>query len=109
MPNPEPPPTLADPATGPAEAESPAAPTIPSFDSLRAPRRRTAVDVLVPGPPPGPPAPGPPPAAAPRPAEYADLVRFGVHVVRTLAGMPLRVAGWAVREPVHLVRRLLGG
>jgi hypothetical protein len=94
---------------GSAEEESPAAPVIPSFDSLRAPRRRTAVDVLVPGPPPGPPAPGPARAAAPRPAEYADLVRFGVHVVRTLAGMPLRVAGWAVREPVHLVRRLLGG
>ena len=96
-----------EPAADP-EQESPAAPAIPSFDSLRAPMRRSAVDLLVPGaPPPAPapvpeavrePAPRPVPASAPRPPEYADLWRLGVRVVR-----------WSVRQPVHLLHRLLGG
>jgi hypothetical protein len=92
-----------EPAADP-EQESPAAPAIPSFDSLRAPRRRSAVDLLVPGAPPPAsepvrePAPRPVPSAAPRAPEYADLWRLGVRVVR-----------WSVRQPVHLLHRLLGG
>jgi hypothetical protein len=110
MPNPEPPATDAHPdrAAEGAEADSPAAPTIPSFDSLRAPRRRTAVDVLMPGSSPEQSAPAPARASVPRPAEYADLLRLGVHVARAVAGVPLRVAGWAVREPANCLRRLLG-
>ena len=105
MPITEPPPTR--PADFPRtdDEESPAAPAIPSFASLRAPRGRSAIDLLVPGDPPVPSAPAP----APRPAEYADLLRFGIRVARVMAGMPLRAAGWAVREPVHCLRRLLGG
>jgi hypothetical protein len=101
------------PATDPEE-ESPAAPAIPSFASLRTPRRRSAVDLLVPGAPPDapPPAPAPAPAraAAPaaRPAEYADLLRLGVCVLRTGVAVPGRVARWSLREPVRLLRRLLG-
>jgi hypothetical protein len=97
-----------DPEAESAEEESPAAPTIPSFDSLRGTRRRTAVDLLMPGSPPVPSATEPAPAEMPRPAEYADLLRLGVRVVRALAGVPLRVAWWSAREPVHLLRRLLG-
>ena len=119
MPNPEPPATDARPdrAAMRAEADSPAAPTIPSFDSLRAPRRRSAVDVLMPGSTPEPPeppelpepsAPGPARPSGPRPAEYADLVRLGLRAARVMAGVPLRVAGWAVRGPATCVRRLLG-
>ena len=100
---------LERPTTRPATAseaddeESPAAPAIPSFASLRAPRGRSAIDLLVPGDVP------PPAAPAPRPAEYADLLRFGVRAARAMAALPLRAAGWAVREPVLCVRRLLGG
>ena len=83
------------------DEESPTAPAIPSFASLRAPRGRSAIDVLVPR--------HPPSIPAPRPAEYADLLRFGVRVARVMAGVPLRAAGWAVREPVHRLLRLLGG
>ena len=119
MPTPEPPTTVLPPGADPAEEESPAAPSIPSFASLRAPRGRSAVDVLLPGPSPAPSRPASPArsapseprpgaAAAPRPAEYADLLRFGMHVVRTVAGVPLRAAGWAVREPMSCLRRLLG-
>ncbi|MGY1632461.1 hypothetical protein ACI784_12220 [Geodermatophilus sp. SYSU D01186] len=98
---------------GTAEEESPDAPAIPSFESLRGPRRRTAVDLIVPATPPpaeDPPAPGPAagrPATAggPRPAEYADLLRLGSRAVRAVVGVPVRVAGW----PVRCVRRLLGG
>ncbi|MBM7808931.1 hypothetical protein JOD57_004768 [Geodermatophilus bullaregiensis] len=107
--------------TAPAEEESPAAPSIPSFASLRDPRRRTPVDLLVPGEPPAGPPPvepptpaaptvgsppvGPPaapatsaaPVGAPRPAEWGDLWRFG-----------LRVASWWVHQPLRTLRRLLG-
>lgn len=117
MPTPEPPTTLrpsVSSGTSPADAESPAAPAIPSFESLRGPRRRSAVDLLLPG---GAPAPSetratPRPSAArpaPRPAEYADLLRFGVHLVRAAAVVSGRVAGWAVREPRACLRRVLGG
>jgi hypothetical protein len=97
-----------EPEPEPAEEESPAAPMIPSFESLRAPRRSTAVDVLVPGLPPEPSATGPAPAGVPRPAEYADLLRLGVRVVRAVAGVTRQAAGWSVREPVRCLRRLLG-
>src|SRR5687768_14209357 len=81
--------------TDPVGTESPAPRVMPSFDSLRGPRRRSAVDLLVPGQPrvPEPPAPeqtAPPrpaaprrpatprPPAAPRPAEWGDLLHLGV-------------------------------
>jgi hypothetical protein len=91
-----------------AEEQSPA---IPSLASLRDPRRRTAVDLLVPPPPPPRAAPEPPAEAGPapetpRPAEYADLLRLGVRVARALAGVPGRVLLWSVRQPVGCLRRL---
>lgn len=95
-----------------AEDGAPPSPVIPSFDSLRAPRRRTAVDVLVPGPPPA--RSTPPPArstsarsttaGAARPAEYADLLRLGARVIRAAVGLPGRVA----LLPVRCLQRLLG-
>ncbi len=70
---------------------------IPSFGSLRDPRRRSAIDLLIPAePPPAPPAP--PAPAPPRPPEWIDLLHLGVHVSRAVVALPLRV-----------VRRLLGG
>ena len=105
----------ADPDAAPAEQESPAAPMIPSFASLRAPRRGSAVDLLMPEPPPEPstlepstPAPAAPAATrAPRPPEYADLLRLGVVVLRAVVGLSGRMAVWSVREPVRCLRRLL--
>jgi hypothetical protein len=88
------------------DESSPDAPAIPSFASLRSPRRRTAVDALLTGTPPARPETALP--AGPRPAEYADLWRFGVRTARALAGVPWRVAGWSVRTPVACVGRLLG-
>ncbi|MCZ2826227.1 MULTISPECIES: DNA-directed RNA polymerase subunit alpha C-terminal domain-containing protein [unclassified Modestobacter] len=102
----------------PVEEESPDAPAIPSFDSLRDPRRRTAFDLLVPEQPAAP-APAPPPAAAPAsspapppaptrhapPAEYGDLLRWAAHLAAAAVVVPLRVARWSVRASV---RRLLG-
>lgn len=109
MPTPEPPPPRPALVPDTDEQESPAAPSIPSFASLRAPRGRSAIDLLVPGEDPARSAAAPAPVVAPRPAEYADLLRFGVRLARAMAGMPLRAAGWAVREPGHCMRRLLGG
>src|SRR5687768_1134953 len=57
----------------------PAAPAIPSFDSLRAPRRRAPVDVLMPSArtaPAAAPAPAGGPTGGPRPPDYADLLRL---------------------------------
>ncbi|MGK5114747.1 MULTISPECIES: DNA-directed RNA polymerase subunit alpha C-terminal domain-containing protein [unclassified Geodermatophilus] len=112
VPEPHPSPS---PVTGteprPAETESPLAPPIPSFDSLRGPRRRTAVDLLVPDrrPPDPPPVSAPRPApAAPRPAEYADLLHLGARLARAAAGVPWRVARWSVQLPVRRLRGLLG-
>ena len=94
------------PRPGPArDDESPVAPEIPSFASLRDPRRRTVVDLLVPD---ALPAATPPRGPASRPPDYADLVRLGVHVARAVAAVPGRVARWSVREPVRYVRRVLG-
>jgi RNA polymerase alpha subunit len=101
-------------ATGPEDEGWPAAPAIPSLESLRDPRRRTAVDLLVPGAAPAA-ATGPAPAAAaagtapapgPRPAEYTDLLRLGVRAVRAAASLPGRLALWSVRAPVGCLRRL---
>ena len=115
--------------------EGPAAPAIPSFASLRDPRRRTAFDLLVPeaapagGRTPDPagseaepaeetePEPEPEPAAAapappvggPRPAEYADLVRLGVRLARAAVVLPGRLAVWSVRTQADLLRRLFAG
>lgn len=114
------------PSPEPVEEESPDAPAIPSFDSLRDPRRRTAFDLLVPATSPTPTPtpeptsePAPPTAAAPAsppapppapirhapPAEYGDLLRWGAHLAAAAAVVPLRVARWSVRAAV---RRLLG-
>ncbi|TFV55137.1 hypothetical protein E4P41_17740, partial [Geodermatophilus sp. DF01-2] len=61
----------ADRGAGPAEEESPAAPPIPPFDSLRSPRRRTTVDLIVPATPP-PSASASAGAGRPRPAAVPD-------------------------------------
>jgi hypothetical protein len=97
-----------DPEPEPDEQESPAAPVMPSFDSLRAPRRRSAFDVLMPEAPPARSVTGPAPSRVARPPEYADLLRLGVHVARALADVPRRVGLWSLRQPVHCLRRLLG-
>ena len=135
MPTREPPTTMRPPVSagaGPAGEESSAGPAIPSFASLRGPRRPGAVDLLLPGAASAPPAdrptpvlsasrPTPVPSASrptplpsatrptPRPAEYADLLRFGLHLVRVAAAVPGRLAGWAVREQRSCLRRVLGG
>ena len=80
------------------------APAIPSFDSLRARRRRSPVDLLVPEA--APRFADAADRAAPRPPDYADLLRLGLHVARALASVPARVTRWSVREPVRLLRRL---
>lgn len=101
-----PPETAGSPSADRDDDASPNAPAIPSFASLRAPRRRTAVDLLLPEAPPARPVPAPP--AGPRPAEYADLWLLGVRTARVLVGIPWRVAGWSVRAPAACVGRLLG-
>jgi hypothetical protein len=97
------------PETTPSEddGDAPPSPAIPSFESLRGPRRRTAVDLIVPATPPRDPEtwPAPPP---PRPPEYADLWRIGVRAASAVAGVPWRVARGSVLVPVRLVQRLLG-
>jgi hypothetical protein len=97
------------------EDDTPAAPVMPSFASLRAPQRRTALDLLMPDADPEAPEPETPepttrpaPAAGPRPPDYADLLALGVHVVRAAIAVPVRLALWSVRAPVHSLRRLLG-
>jgi len=88
-----------------ADEEAKATPTMPSFESLRAPKGRTAVDVLLP---PAPSATRRAPGGAPRPAEYADLVRLGVQMARAVADVPRRVTLWSIRQPIRLLRRLVG-
>ena len=110
---PEPPGTLPPPAPeagapepvrGVDEDGAPPAPAIPAFDSLRGPRRPSAVDLLLPGTTPAP-SPAPPSAPPVRPPDYADLVRLGVHVARSLAVVPARVTCWSLGR----LRRLFGG
>ncbi|MGY1690766.1 hypothetical protein [Geodermatophilus sp. SYSU D01105] len=98
----------------PDEEEGPPSPAIPSFESLRGPRRRTTVDLIVPAtPPPAESAPAPDrakrtaAAERPRPAEYADLLRLCARGVRAAAGVPVRLAWWSLRAPVAGLRRLL--
>jgi Bacterial RNA polymerase, alpha chain C terminal domain len=95
--------SLAEP--GADEEESPDAPRIPSFESLRSTRRRTTVDLIVPATPP----PADPMPTAPRPPDYADLWRLGVRVGSTLATLPVRLALRAVQAPARRLRRLVGG
>lgn len=93
---------------GADDEESPAAPPIPSFASLRAPRRtHAALDVLVPPAADEPAAEAPAvqapvvdrrvrPAAsppAPRPAEWPDLLHFGVRVATTALRRLRRLLG----------------
>ena len=98
---------------GSDEDESPAAPPIPSFASLRAPRRtHAALDVLLlppaqpehPLPPVPPPVRESTPVVAPRPAEWPDLLWFSVR----MASAALRLPGVLVREPARRLLRLLG-
>ena len=100
---------------GTDEDESPAAPPIPSFASLRAPRRtHAALDVLLPPARPEQPLPPVPPpvreippvatSAAPRPAEWPDLLRFSVRRAAAVLCLP----GALVREPARRLLRLLG-
>jgi hypothetical protein len=91
--------------SSPDDEESPDAPRIPSFESLRSTRRRTTVDLIVPATPP-PPDPTP---TAPRPPDYADLWRLGVRVGQTLATLPARLTLRAVRAPARRLRQLVGG
>jgi hypothetical protein len=112
---------VVEPEPDQADEETPDAPAIPSFASLRSTRRGTALDVLVPGPllrsspplapalPPVPAATGRAPAGAPRAAEYADLLRLAGRVIRALDGVPARMALWSIREPVRSLGRLLTG
>jgi hypothetical protein len=82
----------------PDDEESPLAPSIPSFASLRGGRRRSAADLLVPRRP-APMTPEPllsRPEGA-RPPEWADLWHMG-----------LRVARWCVQQPIATMRRLIG-
>jgi hypothetical protein len=96
---------LSSPEAASDDEESPDAPRIPSFESLRSTRRRTTVDLIVPATPP-PPDPTP---TAPRPPDYADLWRLGVRVGQALATLPVRLTVYAVRAPVRRLRRLVGG
>lgn len=101
--------------------DGPTASAIPSFESLRDPRRRSAVDLLgppaplavpvvAPAPPavPSPPALPSPPDGGPRPAEYADLLHLGLRVASAVVGASGRLAMWSVEEALRSVRWLLG-
>src|SRR5215217_2096608 len=80
------------------EDESQPPPVIPSFASLRATRRRAAMDWLDPEPSPAAAVAAPPPPRAPRPAEWPDLLRLGAHLARSLACVPGRLALWSLRQ-----------
>ena len=82
----------------PDDEESPLAPSIPSFASLRSGRQRSAADLLVPRQPaPVQPVPLSPRPEVARPPEWADLWHLG-----------LRVARWCVQQPIARMRRLIG-
>jgi hypothetical protein len=76
------------------DSPGPASPEMPSFASLRNPRRRSAADLLVPSAPPEEP---PRPAPAPRPPEWPDLWLLAVATARA-----------ALALPGNLLRRLTG-
>jgi hypothetical protein len=85
------------------DEESPLAPSIPPFASLRSARRGSAADLLTSGQPMAvqpvavqPVASSSRPGAA-RPPEWVDLWHLGLRVVR-----------WWVQQPVTAVRRLIG-
>ena len=79
----------------PDDEESPLAPPIPSFASLRGGRSRSPADLLLSGQPAAvPPSPRLPAA---RPPEWPDLWYLGLRVLR-----------WCVQQPVTTVRRLIG-
>jgi hypothetical protein len=80
------------------------APAIPAFASLRARRRQSPVDLLLSEP--ATRVSGATERAAPRPPDYVDLLRLGVHVAAALAGLPVRLTLWSVQEPMRLLRRL---
>ena len=79
--------SLVDVPTDDQDSNDPTAPAIPSFASLRGPRRHSPVDVLVPA-----------AQAPPRPPEWSDLWLLGVHVASAVIALPGR-----------LLRRLLDG
>ena len=95
---------LSTPEPTPDDEESPDAPRIPSFESLRSTRRRTTVDLIVPATPP----PADPTPSAPRPPDYADLYRLGVRVGSAVVTLPVRLALCAVRAPARRLRQLIG-
>ena len=91
---------MSDREPGPAEDDGPASPPIPSFASLRAPQRRSALDLFVPPAAvpradvvpqavrvePSAAAPARPAAATtPRTAEWGDLLLLGAHLGRCAA------------------------
>ena len=87
----------------PDDEESPTAPAIPSFESLRSTRRRTTVDLIVPATPP----PAAPTPTAPRPPDSADLYRRGMRVGTAVVTLPVRLALRVVREPARRLRHLI--
>jgi len=101
---PRPAPRQRSPEPLPDDEESPDAPRIPSFESLRNPRRRTTVDLIVPATPP----PADPTPTAPRPPDYADLWRLSVRVGSTVATLPVRLALRVILGPARRLRRLVG-
>ena len=80
------------------EDESQTPPVVPSFASLRAPRRRAAMDWLDPAPPSATAGTAPLPPRAQRPPEWPDALRLGIHLARTVACLPGRVASWSLRR-----------
>ena len=82
----------------PDDDESPLAPAIPSFASLRGGRRRSPADLLVSGrPAAAEPVPRSPQRGTARPPEWTDLWHLGLRVVR-----------WCVHQPFTAVRHLIG-
>ena len=88
----------------PAPQAPPTPPTPPAAPAPQAPPTASAP----PAPQDAPAAPGPvpqrPSVPAVRPPDYADLLRLGVHVARTLAVAPARATLWSV----GCLRRLVG-
>lgn len=90
----------ARPRQGAVDAE-PATREIPSLASLRDPRRRTAVDLLVPA---AARPVYPPRATPPRPAEWSDLWYLGLRLARIAVTVPGRL----LARQTGCLRRVLG-